>query len=392
MKKNYTKTQAVVLNPKHFYNHLVLKQLCLVVAFSITLNAQAQFTEQTGTNNPFDGFDIGTDSTPAFVDLDNDNDLDLVSGNNNGTYQYFLNNGSNIFTELTGANNPFDGIDSGSNTVPTFADIDSDGDLDFIIGKTTGTFNYFQNDGNNNFIGQGAASSPFTGFDVGGLSSPELVDLDNDGDLDLVSGANDGTFHYYSNNGSNVFTEQLGINNPFDGFDVLSTSRPKLIDLDGDGDLDLVSGNVEGLFNYYENNGTNVFTEQLGANNPLNGIDVGFTSSPAFADLDSDGDMDLISGSSDGTFRYYINDGSLSTESFNLDDSPLSIFPNPVTTTLNIELQPALKQLAIYNLQGQKIMQSVSTTTDVSNLSNGLYLIKIEDENGSVSTKRFVKN
>ncbi|WP_282042934.1 T9SS type A sorting domain-containing protein [Winogradskyella flava] len=392
MKKKYTQTQAVLLNPKHFYNHLVLKQLCFVVAFSITLNAQAQFTEQTGTNNPFDGFDVGNASTPVFVDLDNDGDMDLFSGGQSGTYKYYKNNGTNNFTEQLGTNNPFNDIDSGSYTVPTFADIDNDGDLDFIIGKTTGNFNYFNNDGNNNFSGQGGTNSPFTGLSAGEQSSPIFVDLDNDGDLDLVSGNSSGTLPFYLNNGSNVFTEQTGTNNPFNGIDIGGRSKPTFADLDEDGDLDLIIGENGGTLKYFVNNGNNVFTEQTGTNNPLNGIDVGLWSSPTFVDLDNDGDLDLISGENGGTFKYYTNDGTLSTNSETLDNPELVFYPNPTSKILNIELRTPLKQINIFNLHGQKIMQSSSSIIDVSNLSNGLYLIKIEDKNGNTSTKRFVKN
>jgi hypothetical protein len=41
---------------------------------------------------------------------------------------------------------------------------------------------------------------------------------------------------------------------------------------------------------------------------------------------------------------------------------------------------------------GKAIVSSQSNTVDVSGLSNGLFLIKIEDENGSVLTERFLKN
>ena len=101
------------------------------------------------------------------------------------------------------------------------------------------------------------------------------------GDDDLVSGENNGTFNFYRNDGSN-FAEVTGGNNPLDGFDVGIESTPSFVDLDGDGDLDLVSGEGDGIFNFYRNDGSNNFTLQTGGNNPLDGFDVGTHSTPSF--------------------------------------------------------------------------------------------------------------
>ena len=255
--------------------------------------------------NPFAGFDVGNSSAPTFVDLDGDGDLDLVSGENHGNFNFYRNDGSN-FTEQTGGNNPLNGFNVGFTSTPTFVDLDGDGDLDLVGGEGDGIFNFYRNDGSN-FTEQTGGNNPLNGFDVGAESTPTFVDLDGDGDLDLVSGENSGIFNFYRNDGSN-FTEVTGGNNPLDGFDVGDFSTPTFVDLDGDGDLDLISGEFNGTFNFYRNDGSN-FTEQTGGNNPLDGLGEGTVSTPSFVDLDGDEDPDMVGGEFNGTFNFYMNVG-----------------------------------------------------------------------------------
>ena len=86
---------------------------------------------------------------------------------------------------------------------------------------------------------------------------------------------------------------------------------------------------------------------------------------------------------------YSVSCFSLNVDAFEIER--ISIYPNPSTSELNIEMTQSLKHVMIYSLLGAKVLKSNSKTINTTNLKSGIYIIKIEDENGNVSTKRFIK-
>lgn len=265
------------------------------------------------------GVDLGTDAGPTFVDLDGDGDYDMIAGKDNGAFVYYKNTGSvtvPAFTVQAGAANPLNGVDVGDFSMPAFVDIDNDGDYDIVAGEYDGVFNYYENTGNTTtpvYTVRTGAANPLNGVDVGEDSAPVLADMDNDGDWDMFAGEYSGIFNYYENTGtaaSPTFTVRTGAANPMNGFSVGGgdMSDPCIFDMDCDGDWDVIAGEYDGKFHYYENTGTvsaPVFTERTGAANPLNGFDTGACSAPSAADLNGDLDADVLTGADAGTFLYY---------------------------------------------------------------------------------------
>jgi hypothetical protein len=151
------------------------------------------------------------------------------------------------------------------------------------------------------FAEQTGAANPVNTVAVGGHSTPRFADLDGDGDLDAVVGNLQGTLNYFENTGSAIapaFTARTGAANPFNGV-AGYFSAPSFADLDGDGDLDVLVGQYDGTLRYFEKTGSAIapaFIEQTGAANPFNGVGVGSMSNPSFADLDGDGDLDALVG------------------------------------------------------------------------------------------------
>ena len=296
LKRCYQQLQRIGISAKHI---AIGGALSLLLA--TPMQAQ-QFTQQTGANNPFDGVNVGDRPIPTLVDIDNDGDFDAFIGEYAGNINYYKNTGTNaapIFTVQTGANNPLDAVNLGY-TSPTFVDIDNDGDFDAFIGESTGIINYYENTGTNaapSFTEQAGINNPLDELDVGFYSSPSFVDIDNDGDFDAFVGEHDGNINYYRNAGTNTapsFSIETGANNPFDGVDVGDNSSPSFVDIDNDGDFDAFIGEYYGTIKYYRNTGTNAAPSFMVQTGANNPLDgVNVTYYSIPSFADIDGDGDL---------------------------------------------------------------------------------------------------
>jgi hypothetical protein len=188
------------------------------------------------------------------LDLDGDGDLDLVLGTWNRDVRFLENVGtpqSPSFGAPVEA--PLADLPRGSHSAPAVGDVDGDGDLDLVVGESSGELNYFRNDGTTTQPRFELVTEKLSDLDAGRRSAPSLVDLDGDGDLDLLVGSESGGAAVYLNHGLSdvgepVFVEAEGIAAPLPVFSV-----PTPADVDGDGDLDLLSGGMGGGLVFYRN-------------------------------------------------------------------------------------------------------------------------------------------
>lgn len=255
------------------------------------------------------------------MDINGDGDLDAFIGEYMNIIHYWENTGSRRTPQLlerTGAANPLDGANLLYLNTPAFADIDGDGDQDAFIGELYGTVKYYQNIGTRtapDLVERTGTQNPLAGVDVSDLSAPAFVDIDGDGDLDAFIGEYmGGLINYFENTGNRtapLFTERTGTANPLGSAVVGYSTAPAFADVDGDGDFDAFIGEKYGTIKYFENTGTRlapVFVERTGVTNPLDGIMATYLSAPTFADIDGDGDQDLFIGNFLGTIKYVRND------------------------------------------------------------------------------------
>ncbi|MDP6547307.1 MAG: VCBS repeat-containing protein, partial [Phycisphaerae bacterium] len=167
--------------------------------------------------------------------------------------------------------------------------------------KNDDTIAWYENDG--------AADPSWTAADIAtsadGAYDVHVVDLDGDGDLDIVSASGtDDTIAWYENDGaSDPSWTAADIATSADG-----ARDVHVADMDGDGDLDIISAS--------KNDDTIAWYENDGASDPSwTAADIATTADGAFdvkvGDMDGDGDIDIISASSlDDTIAWYENDGA----------------------------------------------------------------------------------
>ncbi|MBK8425526.1 MAG: HYR domain-containing protein [Lewinellaceae bacterium] len=359
-----------------------------------------------GNLNSLNVISQGGYSTPTLVDLNGDGKLDIVTGAQNGQFYYFVNNGTAVSMPATPgtpswtlpSSNPFSSnMDVGFRSSPTFVDIDGDGDLDMFSGNSIGEFWYYKNTGsvttpvfevglfefNPMWFEDPLNPGNYLPHNIGAISTIGFFDADAipDGDFDVVAGNSQGQFFYFENEGD-MFTPYFPAADP--GAPRVVNLRPSpqilqgsgnsllnatvgMVDMNCDGIYDVLSGTRNGTFQFraLETIGANGYDHRFNTVTspptafPLSSSDVSISavdySYPAAGDLDGDGDIDFISGRASGTFVYFQNTTCNTAPTFsfgsgpgcggtyvvNLTSSPYTLLPSDIGNPTAVSTCPA---------------------------------------------------
>ena len=213
----------------------------------------------------------GPARSAALIDADGDDVLDLVVVTRRSPDRLYRGNGQGGFyegTELPDKGYGSTGVASG--------DVDSDGDVDLIIARRDNAASVIMlNDG------KGAYHSvPLIGSE-GDHRKAALADMNGDGRADIVLVSTNKQHLFYKQGSKGKFKKPVSFGQKDEAVQALATG-----DIDGDGDIDLVAG-ADGSNIFYANDGTGRFIRQI---IPSEADTYGV----ALGDMDGDGMLDIV--------------------------------------------------------------------------------------------------
>lgn len=349
--------------------------------------------------------DVGSGSVPVLVDVNGDGLKDLLVANfynykpvldKESRLAYYRNTGTNenpVFTFVSYNQFNLNTYGLGLRIIPTFGDLDGDGDLDMIIGSESGRVHLFTNAagaGNTmNFSTQSFNLQDEDGtiISVGTFSAPYLVDLNRDGLIDLVIGNKNGQMHYYQNTGS--------ANNP--SFKIVNTQL---------GNLDVEPGSpdgfavphfvdIDGVWHLFvgARNGKMIYATGI-ENNLLPGQDFEFVN-PSFInfdiqayssfwieDINENGRFELFVGNDLGGIELFEHDpnSNVSIENINPLQEVIA-YPNPFRNSISLKNVPNPSKIYISDLLGKVVLESETINAEielnVEELNPGVYFIVV---------------
>ncbi len=347
-----------------------------------------------------DMIDAGAFSKPTYFDYNNDGLNDIVIGIGStfgrdldfksGLWLY-KNTGTLSEPAFEFITNDLAGLDMYpvSHLAPFFADADNDGDDDLFCGNYEGTIIYCENlSGPGGEASFASAELYYNDIDAGYLSAPCLIDIDQDGKLDMIIGEMNGNLNYYHNSGTAsepAFTLESEI---WGGVDVRETgyitgySVPFMYRNENDS-LCLTVGSQSGRIFLYNEIEDALLGEFYEADTNLLNYSFGVNTTAILGDINNNGKRDFLTGNIRGGIQILERSYTDAIADFS---HPLlfEVYPNPSAGTLFISFNQSPASIyfvSVINSAGQ-LIKTLSTfdqqlSLSLGELPNGVYAIRV---------------
>ncbi len=301
------------------------------------------------------------------------------------------------------------------NINPTFGDMDNDGDVDMIIGETTGYIHYYENTAPvapNTPAQFTLTTTQYFSIKENSFSAPFIIDLDQDGLNDIVCGSRLGKLNFYKNTGT-VSSPNFSSTPTISNLGNVSTVDPTFSSsgysipwfIQHNGKLELFVGSYSGKIYHYtdiydvSNNIQPTFTFVTGM---VAFFKDGLRSAVTLGYLNNDLYPDMIYGNLGGGvdlfFGHYTQLGIEETMN-KLDE--FMLYPNPSNENNLVYVHSKSGfdlpiDILVYDLSGRPVKHlkefNISVGIDVQGLSQGLYIFELRYGNSLVSKLKFIKH
>jgi hypothetical protein len=377
--------------------------------------------------------DYGGHCVPELYDMDGDGDLDMLIGTNGDYYEtrdsfdrivLLRNEGSKTKPIFKPVDLDFLGLSSKGyrNLNFSIGKLDNDTIIDLIIGKVDGSIDWYNVSYSAGQYQLKEVSLDAFNVMVNEAAAPTIVDVDQDNLKDLLVGCYGGNTYYYRNTGTGSMPAMTLQDDTFGNviangkylttssetgedtliYDYSGYSVPKLMDINGDGSREFLSGSKDGTikaFGQVEGNfsGTfqqidNLYYESF--TKSCVEKDFGSRSAFAIADLNNDGKMDMIVGNNRGGIHFLEGIDSNCLTSINDElslASHIKIYPNPSSDLIFIESDENINitRLELFDLKGNRLIVQKKELGSISlkNLPPAVYSLGIISKQGKTYKK-----
>lgn len=366
--------------------------------------------------------EVGEGATAFFIDHNQDGLMDLLVGNKGyflelGSYRSSLalyeNTGTATQPEFTHITDDYMGLGEmnlGQALHPAFGDLDNDGDLDMLLGTSSGTIYHFVNNaGAGNPMNFEIAASPIltdsdgNNIDPGQYTTPQLIDLTENGLLDLVMGERNGTIFFYENTGSlsapsfSLVTDFFGEVETTEGFS--STGYSNIFFFDQNGERHLMTGTESGKIKLYNNISGNLDGAFTLIDDQLLDLRNGIRSTVSVTDINADGYLDLFTGNFGGGILFFKGTEPVGLANHSAPSKSLALYPNPASHEISVTCisqdNCTPYRIAIYSSLGIAVAapntMATQHTINIAALPPGVYILRaFNAANNAVGTHKLI--